>query len=102
MRCRLQFVTLFLAALRRGGGWNLALHEALFWWRNVLQQEVVEERPWHAPATPLAHLFVDARGAPARCAAVLLIDGQRLYTDGEVVNPLNKSWVLSVSAQITK
>ena len=43
----------------------------------------MEERPWHAPTTPLAHLFVDARGAPARCAAVLLIDGQRLYTDGQ-------------------
>ena len=49
----------------------------------MLKHEVVEERAWNAPDTPLAHLFVDARGVPPRCAAVLFVDGQRLYTDGQ-------------------
>ena len=44
--------------------------------------EVVEERRWRVPESPLVHLFVDARGVPARCAAVLFIDGDCLYTDG--------------------
>jgi len=66
----------------------------------VLQQEVVEERPWHAPATPLAHLFVDARGAPARCAAVLLIDGQRLYTDGKPSDELMSAFSQRADNQI--
>jgi len=60
-----------------------SLLEALRWWRMVLQYEVVEERCWWAPETPLAHMFVDARGVPPRCAAVLFIDGERLYTDGQ-------------------
>lgn len=51
-----------------------SLLEALRWWRMVLQYEVVEERCWWAPETPLAHMFVDARGVPPRCAAVLFID----------------------------
>jgi len=49
----------------------------------VLKHEVVEERAWNAPDTPLAHMFVDARGVPPRCAAVLFVDGQRHYTDGQ-------------------
>ena len=44
--------------------------------------EVVEERRWRVPESPLVHLFVDARGVPARCAAVLFIDGDCPYTDG--------------------
>ena len=46
------------------------------------RHEVVEERRWRVPESPLVHLFVDARGVPARCAAVLFIDGDCLYTDG--------------------
>jgi hypothetical protein len=49
----------------------------------TLKYEVVEERVWRAPECQLAHLFVDARGAPPRCAAVLFIDGECLYTDGQ-------------------
>jgi hypothetical protein len=49
----------------------------------MLKYEVVEERMWRAPECQLAHLFVDARGVPPRCAAVLFIDGQCLCTDGQ-------------------
>ena len=49
----------------------------------MLKYEVVEERVWSAPVSQLAYLFVDARGVPPRCAAVLFIDGHCLYTDGQ-------------------
>ena len=55
---------------------------ALQWWRAVLAHEISEHKLWDAPDSSCALLFVDARGSPARCAAVLLIDGQSFYTDG--------------------
>jgi len=65
------------------GTLSVALSEALRWWALVLQHDIVEERCWHVPESPVAHLFVDARGVPPRCAAVLFIDGERFYTDGQ-------------------
>ena len=55
---------------------------ALKWWLAVLQMGIVEERAWDLSCEPLLHLFVDARGVPPRCAAVLFINGECLYTDG--------------------
>jgi len=69
--------------LSRDGALSVALREALRWWTVVLQYDVVEERCWSVPERPLAHLFVDARGCPARCAAVLFVDGKRFFTDGK-------------------
>ena len=48
----------------------------------MLAQDIVEERCWNAPESGCAHLFVDARGVPPRCAAVLYVDGFWHYTDG--------------------
>ena len=55
---------------------------ALKWWLVVLQMELTEERVWEMSNEPLLHLFVDARGVPPRCAAVLFFNGECLYTDG--------------------
>ena len=62
------------------GDMSPALRSALEWWLWVLKQDIVEEKAWGAPGSPPAHLFVDARSTPARCAAVLFIDGRTLYT----------------------
>ena len=64
------------------GDLSPALCSALEWWLWVLKQDIVQEKPWKTVSSPPAHLFVDARSTPARCAAVLFIDGRTLYTDG--------------------
>ena len=66
----------------------------------MLQYEVVEERAWHAPESQLAYLFVDARGVPPRCAAVLSIDGQCLYTDGRPSDGMMSSFKSRADNQI--
>jgi len=67
----------------RDVGIGPALATALKWWLQVLETDIVEERAWRTPELPPARLFVDARSTPPRCAAVLFINGQTLYTDGE-------------------
>jgi len=66
----------------------------------MLQYEVVEERAWHAPECQLAYLFVDARGVPPRCAAVLFVDGQCLYTDGRPSDGMMSSFKSRADNQI--
>jgi hypothetical protein len=58
------------------------LMRALLWWRDVLLHGVTEMRLWSVVCRGLCHLFVDAASTPARCAAVLFVDGRVLYTDG--------------------
>jgi len=55
---------------------------SLTWWLDVLERGVAEHAAWEArePAPPLL-LWADARGSPARIAAVLYADGSWLYTD---------------------
>ena len=66
----------------RGGRLCDEMTTALKWWLAVLQLNISEEYPWEEPSSPPALLFVDARGVPPRCAAVLFIDNTCLYTDG--------------------
>ena len=49
---------------------------------DTAELELAEERSWTVPEQPPVYLFVDARGKPARCAAVLYADGVFHYTDG--------------------
>ena len=69
------------------------LYVALKWWRRVLAMDLCEVHEWAADKKPVAHLFVDAAGSPARCAAVLFLDGKWSYTDGKpsaaLMNRLN-------------
>ena len=58
------------------------LRSALEWWRNVLGLDIVEEHSWTPPSSDVVHLFVDARGQPPHCAAVLFANGQIQYTAG--------------------
>ncbi len=71
---------------RRAHGGCSELDEELWiarkWWQAVLTMDIVEEHGWETPSSKPAILFVDARGVPPRCAAVLLIDGNIHYTDG--------------------
>ena len=55
----------------RDGSLSAQLRIALLWWRKALQQDLSETHSWECGAMPPAHLFVDARGEPPRCAAVL-------------------------------
>ena len=98
-----------LSSFARTGSIGPELKIALKWWKAVLNRDVVETHPWKVDERALAHLFVDARSTPARCAAVLYLDGpfqvckhvlnnllccegEWLYTDGmppeELMNKL--------------
>ena len=61
---------------------NQDLEDALIWWQVVLQKQSAEKHAWSKVASSPAHLWVDARGVPPRCAAVLCIDGEIFFTDG--------------------
>jgi hypothetical protein len=65
----------------RNGRMRPRLRSALQWWLSVLQQRVTELREWEQTIVPACHMFLDAASTPARCAAILFIDGRRLYTD---------------------
>ena len=73
----------FDSSFERCGRVSAALRTVLKWWDVVLQWDLAESRAWEQPKHAPVHLFVDARGQPARCAAVLFIDGKCRYTDGQ-------------------
>ena len=56
---------------------------SLKWWREVLSMNLSQHRPWEPSLLPVVQLFCDARGQPARLAAVLFIDGRRFFCDME-------------------
>ena len=60
-----------------------SLKMCLRWWQEVLSLELSQTKPFLQDQRKPVHLFADARGEPARIAAVLLVDGQLLYTDCE-------------------
>ena len=57
------------------------LRSALLWWEEVLARDVSEKRPWRGAADKPVVVLSDARGDPARIAAVVAIDGRLEYTD---------------------
>ena len=67
----------------RKGVMRPSLVSALRWWEHVLNLEIAEQRSWNQRSMSPAHLYVDARSTPPRCAAVLFIDGEVLFTDGK-------------------
>ena len=74
---------LFAQAAVQHGRVGPQLRVALSWWLAVLKSDIVETRRWHEPTGRPMHLFVDARGYPPRCAAILFTcDGRVLWTDG--------------------
>ena len=62
-------------------GVDTPLQLALLWWLEVLQLGLRQSRCFRQDPSAPVHLFADARGQPARLAAVLLIDGEILYCD---------------------
>ena len=50
----------------------------------MLRSNVAEQHSWtQSQQKQDAHLYVDARSTPPRCAAVLFLDGHTYFTDGE-------------------
>ena len=74
---------------------------ALLWWLSVLELEIAEQRAWSAPAQRPVYMFVDARGRPARVAAVAYIDGVWHYTDGAPSHRLMSRFASRSDNQIT-
>ena len=65
----------------RNGCIGPRLRRALLWWLEVLQSQIAKTRAWDRIVEPACHMFLDAASTPARCAAVLFIDGRILHTD---------------------
>jgi hypothetical protein len=65
----------------RNGQIGTRLRRALLWWQEVLRLQIAETREWVCGPEPVAHLFLDAASTPARCAAVLFLDGDIMHTD---------------------
>ena len=62
--------------------WSPILESSLKWWREVLSLQIVQVRPWTLPLRRPVVLLCDARGFPARLAAVVYTwDGLSYYTD---------------------
>ena len=59
------------------------LLSALVWWLEVLEYGVTEVRSWRLTRSSTCRLYVDAASTPACCAAVLFVDGKKLYTSWE-------------------
>ena len=57
------------------------LRNCLCWWEDVLGRDVAETRPWRGDAREPVLVFSDARGAPARIAAVVVLDGAVEFAD---------------------
>ena len=62
---------------------NSPLCLALRWWLEILKLDLRQDKKFHQGTRAPVHLFADARGHPARLAAVLLIDGEILFCDCE-------------------
>ena len=67
----------------------------------MLDTDFVEEQCWIPPNSSPAVLLVDARGVPARCGAVLFIDGRILYTDGKPADAIVRWFEARDDNQIT-
>ena len=65
----------------RSGRLSKSLRMCLQWWLEVLQLELTQETLWHNKADSVVQLFCDARGFPARLAAIIIIDDKSFYTD---------------------
>ena len=63
---------------------RLAEHvsDALRWWRDVLARDIARARPWRChDARPPVLVLADARGSPARLAAILLTEDTFEWAD---------------------
>ena len=69
---------------RRDGALNADLLRSLLWWKDVLNLEFAELRPWKMAATKPLHLFCDAAGTPPHLGAVLFCDEQVWWTHMDV------------------
>ena len=71
---------IFVQKSRRDGCIGPELQRALVWWRDVLELDLAELRPWQMPSEQPVHLFCDAAGSPAHLGAVVFVDGKCFWT----------------------
>ena len=71
---------LFAHANRQTSSLGPSLRLALQWWKEVLDLNIAQVRPWRDDKRDRAVVLADARGWPARVAAVVLVDGQIHWT----------------------
>ena len=71
---------LFAQANRRTSGMGPSLRLALQWWQEVLKLDIAQERAWRNERRARAVVLADARGWPARAAAIVLVDGEIHWT----------------------
>ena len=90
-----------LPTCSRNASIDNALRTALRWWLNTLENDIIEEHRWAAPKTPPAYLFVDARGVPPRCAAILFIDNECFFTDAQPADSVVDRFQTRCDNQIT-
>eukprot|EP00959_Pyramimonas_sp_CCMP1952_P353397 7404082-Pyramimonas_sp.AAC.1 len=67
-----------------GSSPRLAEHarDAMRWWRGALARGVARAQPWRSrDARPLALALADARGSPARLAAILVTHGAHEWAE---------------------
>ena len=76
------------------------LHLALQWWCTVLQQQIHERIPLAPKARAKVDLFCDARGHPARVAAVCCSQNQIKYTAWDVPSSVLRRFRERKDAQI--
>ena len=91
---------LYYQQCRPSGRVGLKVDFCLRWWLEVLELELCQEQFFEDSNTGVVELFCDARGFPARLAAVLFCDGEILYTDWEPPTELLQLFVYRDDNQI--
>ena len=92
---------IYVQKISKDGSIGPRLRLSLMWWKAVIEEGVCEVRPWSEAARPPCHLYVDAASTPARCAAVLLRDGEIWYSDGAPSSGVTKQLTARQDKQIT-
>ena len=89
---RAMLVPLYTQQHKQGkhSGLSKSLRLCLEWWRQVLSLQLKQTKKFRCEASKPVHLFADARGFPARLAAVLLVDGELFYVDCEPPESMEK------------
>ena len=91
---------LFDQVTRRDGALNPELRQALRWWVMVLRRGVTEVRPWILENDPICHLFCDASGKDGHMGAVLLVDGQCMWTHAPLADKFMRHFLCRRDNQI--
>ena len=74
---------LYTQGRRRCAKVGPSLNLALRWWSETLKLNLQQCWEWSKRPRNWVHIYADARGAPPRIAAVVLVDGKAFFCDQE-------------------